>query len=1501
MAGSTKERSVIASVKARAKRSGATSRRRSRLVLAPILAALGLILVFASSALAAETHPFETSFGPDGTSATSFANPESLAVDQTTGDLYVLDQGSGHIARFKPNHEPDPFTALGPPAYISGNELTGTPAGSFSFAGGFENQIAVAPPGAPAGTAGDLYVTEPNLPAIDVFASSGKYLGAITEASIAEACGVATDAAGDLYVGTYSETVEKYVPTVGWPGNATLDSKLTGFPGICNIAATSTSLFAWPFSGGPLASYPLSLFPGGGNSAAASGTAVEPAGSPLNTLAASADPTNDDLYVDQGNRIVQLNSVGALLSRSGLGHLSNSHGLAVRGSTETLYASDSSSSKVAVFRPLATAAPPTATTAGSSASYTSAHLEGEVDPEGLPTAWHFEYTTEPAVPASWQSGPGGQVEGSSTEGVQADLAGLQPETEYSFRLAVESDAGQNTSGPATFETEPVTAPTAEIDEITTFTTTTAHFSGHVNPNASEPEGSTSPAEEAAFESSWHFECVAPGPSCGTPSGAAVPAGNAAVEVSADATDLEPHTAYYLKLVTSNFGGTEEAATTASPSFTTPAIGPDVFTAYQGHSTDTTTVLRAQVNPHNSSLTKCEFQWGLSDTYGQSVPCAPADEVQVLTIDATSGQFRLTFASETTPDLSFDATAVQIQAALRALPAIGSPDVAVSRDVFSESDSLHLHRYRLAFTGSLAAADVPQLGVGNGTEPLSGGAGATVTTHVPGGLPSANQAGEVHAPLSGLTPGTEYHYRFLAQSQAGPASTPDSLFTTFGEPQPESCPNQAGREAQHSTFLPDCRAYERVTDVPNAQRNGADVVVDTSRSRAAADGSAFEFTSLIGFSDAVGVPVAADYMAVRDPAGTWRVHAITPPQQPNSFSDILGNGLEPRYMGDFSPDLDKGVFFAKSPLTEAPNVDAANNLYLRDDLLAPGPGHYRLLTDAVTPQASNRQLQPFIAGASADFSHILFESPRDLTTDSAGLEETQESPKLYEWIDGVVRLVGILPDDECGAAVPPCPAPASQAGQGAAQPRVHYTPHTISNDGSRVIFTGPPFESAAPESGRLYLRDDHGTAATADDTTVRIDAPETGFPLSGPSTYWDATPDASEIFFTNHEELYRYDLNAAPDHHLIHISVDNEPSDGTSAKVIGVLGASVEGNYVYFVSEQNQLVAGGETTARWQANGQIAARIFVWHDGAVREVGGVTSHDVNSLASLNTWSITPQSARVSNDGTHLAFVTRGSDELTGYDHGSSCLGDACTEVYVYDATANSGAGQLECASCNPSGAPAASNANFISVFAQGGALQTSYKNHPLSANGRYVFFTTADSLLPADTNGVDDAYEFDTVTGQLHLLSTGTDSAPSFFLDASDEGKDAFIATRARLAPSDTDQLSDVYDVRIDGTPEPPSTHHEICTGENCRSGSATPPPSPTPQSAGAFPPNPKPSAPCKKGRRRGATTRPKSGSSATGAKRSQLFVRKHGKCVKKHHKSRSRQNRTANDNRGGAK
>jgi hypothetical protein len=698
--------------------------------------------------------------------------------------------------------------------------------------------------------------------------------------------------------------------------------------------------------------------------------------------------------------------------------------------------------------------------------------------------------------------------------------------------------------------------------------------------------------------------------------------------------------------------------------------------------------------------------------------------------------------------------------------------------------------------------------------------------------SGDDPAQVEQLATGLTPGATYHYRLVATNESGTAQSSDATFRTFVSFAASSCSNAAVREEQGSTQLAECRGYEWVTAIPEAERNSANVLLSTQRSQAAVDGAAFLFSSTTGTAGVQSLPGGADYMAVRAPqSGHWSVHALMPPQPTVSFFDLLG-GAQPRYVGDLAPNLSRGIFFAATPVNEeGENVRSEPNLYLRDDLLDPAGGSYRLLTDAETPQAST-DMHPIFAGASADFSHVLFESERVLTAEAAGLVE---GLKLYEWVEGVVRLVGVLPASEGGAAT------ISKAGQGAAK---HFTAHTISSDGSRVVFTAPPYDEQA-SGGRLYLRDDRGTADPTDDTTLEVNASEKtngtgpGGRDSGgvqPATFWDASSDLDQIFFTSSEaltndapedladgsQLYRFEPDKPNGARLTLLSADSNPADGSVAAIDGVIGASRDGSYAYFVGS-NQLVAGGPTSNR--------PRIFVWHDGVLNEVGAINSgtelERIANDAQEVTWS------RLTPDGRHLVFESEGTEELIGYDHGNACpelTSAGCQEVYVYEADPSGGAGGLQCASCDPTERKPTADADF-EVVPVGLVFGRGHLNRPLTNDGRLVFFTTAQRLVAVDHNESADAYAYDARSGAVHLLSGGRPGIRSYFLEASRDGGSAFLATHDRLLAGDVNDNVDVYDARVDGgtseaRPQPPCISQDAC-----RPATNTPPETSVPESA----------------------------------------------------------------------
>ncbi len=85
-------------------------------------------------------------------------------------------------------------------------------------------------------------------------------------------------------------------------------------------------------------------------------------------------------------------------------------------------------------------------------------------------------------------------------------------------------------------------------------------------------------------------------------------------------------------------------------------------------------------------------------------------------------------------------------------------------------------------------------------------------------------------------------------------------------------------------------------------------------------------------------------------------------------------------------------------------------------------------------------------------------------------------------------------------------------------------------------------------------------------------------------------------------------------------------------------------------------------------------------------------------------------------------------------------------------------------------------------------------------------------------------------GCLYLLSTGQSSEPSYFVDASLSGEDAFIDTSQPLVAQDGDELYDIYDARVDGGIAAQNVRSTPCAEEGCRPPSSAPPAFQTPTS-----------------------------------------------------------------------
>jgi hypothetical protein len=1274
----------------------------SRLVSSSVRAAVFLCLclalfatLFASSALAEETHPYTgTSFGPNGTAGSSFNAIQSIAIDPASKDIYVYDSsGSGNIYKFNAAHEPAKFSGL------AGHVIE-----NVGGSGGPENQIAIAPPGSPGGTAGDIYAA--NNSVIKIYAPSGEPIGELTGG---ETCGVATDPSGHVFAGVYSEEVREYVPTANPATNTDQKNVSNGkAERVCNVSADGLgNVYASSYDGGVIVK-----LAGLGDP---SGTQIQP-GAPTTGI----DPATNDLYADRGEVVAQYNSAGTLISTFGGAQLSSSRGVAVNGTTGNVYVGNGADGKVEVFGPLALV-PDTETKAATEVKRVSATLNGSIGAGGGPQAsCEFQYTTEALFQSAGFAGatsvpcdPPGPFSGSTIQAVKAELSGLSTATNYRFRIVATNENGSNPGGSLGFSTPG--AVTVNTGAASGLTAGGATLNATINPEGIE-------LNECHFEFGVEGELDQSQPCAETP--AQIGSGEVAVPVHANLTGLAPNTNYSFRIAVSNSLGESKGDVRTFETFGPPTIVSQSLAKV----TTSAATFTGQINPH--------------------------------------GQ----------------ATGLQVE--------------YVTEADFNES-------------GYTNATKVP-----------------VTPTEVGEGVGTVEGSEEI----TGLSDATAYHARLVASNASGSVPGPDAQFATYPAP--------AG--------LPEGRVFEmaspakKIGDIfppePTEELGGSHSCAEFCQPGLVnplmpiqTDPSG-EAISFVGQALAEGqAPSSNQYISRRSPTG-WASQGATP--------------LRAEKNGGFkalSPDLSRGVLVQASPALspEAPigqDGEPFPDFYLWEE----GNPDLRPLVTVEPPQRSNSSentiFKLFFGGGNSGttgspaFTHLVFEANDALTPAAPGIapaapeaeagecgdnlginERGSKSCDIYEWVDGQLRLVNVLPGNATAAQH-------AVLGSGRRldfpdkESQTPDTDHAISADGSRIFWSD--------ESGQVY---------------VRIDGEET-VKLKDPGQFITATPDGSKVMLS---DGCIYSLASES----CEATLGNEPS-----AFLGIAGASKDLSRVYFVDKE-ALAPGAQGEACemnefQEGEGQVPAgygcNLYVYDNGDIHHVATLTATD-NGLGlggRFGDWKASPsgRTAQVSADGRYLTFVSL--VQLTGYDnrrvgeHCSSSFGFACFEVYQYDL----GSQDLSCVSCNPSGLRPLGRSNLSLTRSVNLGAFPQLRNLPSEGEGQ-VFFESTDVLSAGDHNGrVQDVYEWQPegvggcgrAKGCISLISSGESATDSFFLSSSPSGRDAFFITRSQLLLRDKDDLFDVYDARVGGginenTPPP-------CLGEACK-GPATS--APEQQSAGS--------------------------------------------------------------------
>jgi hypothetical protein len=388
---------------------------------------LALCCLTPASASALE-HPFLEDFG--AANEPTFTEAQGMAVDQSTGDLLVIDAGNreageGTLSRWHEDGTPSEFSALG------SNVIEGL---TFNFPE--EAQVAVDNSGG--STEGDIYVPQAQAGIVKIYNADGSPVGQLTESSegpFNEPCGVGVDEDGNVYVSDFSGHVHRFAsPPVDGESIDLLSGKT------CTVAAGAGATDGFIF--------PAHLNVEGGEVAKLNSTsgAQQYQVHPGRTVTVAVDPGSGHLLIASGNEVKEFDASGGseaipLEPIAPGGEQVN--GIAVDETSGNVYLARKGNPRIEVWGPAALL--PEVTNEPASVVGETVTLRGVVNAkEGPPATCFFEYvevgakgfegaSTAPCTPA-------GPFTGSAGMAVSAELTGL-PEAAYRFRLVGENENG----------------------------------------------------------------------------------------------------------------------------------------------------------------------------------------------------------------------------------------------------------------------------------------------------------------------------------------------------------------------------------------------------------------------------------------------------------------------------------------------------------------------------------------------------------------------------------------------------------------------------------------------------------------------------------------------------------------------------------------------------------------------------------------------------------------------------------------------------------------------------------------------------------------------------------------------------------------------------------------------------------------------------------------------------------------------------------------------------
>jgi DNA-binding beta-propeller fold protein YncE len=425
------------------------------------------------------------SFAVEGEGAQKLSKPSGVAVNESTGDVYVVDAGHSRLERFSATGS---FIAAWGWGVTDGKEeyevctsackagLPGTGPAQFNS----PEAIAIDNTTGPSG--GDVYVVSDTLSipnVIEKFSSTGVSLGRLKTEEIFGIGGVAVDASGTLWVWEHEEgRIDSFTSALENALSTRIpveesDVNACGAPGFAVDAAGKDFYAEHRFEnaeqecaeGAPSTKSPAVA-------AKLHSIGEPPVGAVLiegldteNTTSVAVDPStgaqaSGDVYVDNVTGIAAFTSTGALIQRFGAeAGLTKGRGVAVDAQRGEVLVADAGANRIDVFGLAPAGAPMVDGLSSQNLGPESTRLEAQVDANGIDTHYYFQYGTVDckSSPSSCTDvplpPPGADVgSGFGDVAVSATVTGLQSGTTYFYRVVAENEKGEQAEGTQTANT-----------------------------------------------------------------------------------------------------------------------------------------------------------------------------------------------------------------------------------------------------------------------------------------------------------------------------------------------------------------------------------------------------------------------------------------------------------------------------------------------------------------------------------------------------------------------------------------------------------------------------------------------------------------------------------------------------------------------------------------------------------------------------------------------------------------------------------------------------------------------------------------------------------------------------------------------------------------------------------------------------------------------------------------------------------------------------------------